>query len=190
MYLVFLIGALATVQGSFSPQRTAIRDKLFFGIEGPAETGSQGRSQTVPALPPIKNPPASSQLGINSTATQDRDLNDFGSLGPPPEVIAKREQEALSTGKTPKASFFVVGSSSTTPSSSSLTVRTVLHTISIIWLVALLGACYYFLRQAFAGASRKYRIGSAKSTPKNSPTTKAAENMRIDREAYVYVADG
>jgi hypothetical protein len=136
------------------------------------------------------NPPASSQLGINATATRDKDLNDFGSLGPPPAVISKREQDALAAGKAPRASFFVVGSSSTSPGNSSLNVRTVLHTISIIWLVTLLGACYYFLRQAFAGASRKYRIGSAKSSPKNSPTAKAVENMRIDREAYVYVADG
>jgi hypothetical protein len=176
---------LTACTASFSPQRTAMRDRLFFGIEDAPATLGRAR-MSGPASAPVGLPPASSQLGVNPTATKDADLNDYGTGGPPPEVIAKREQAAVEAAAA-KMSFFSFGSSPF-KSGSQITARGVLDTISILWLVALIGGCYYFLRQAFEGANRKYRIGPMDS--KFATKQKAVENMRIDREAYIYVADG
>jgi hypothetical protein len=183
---IFLGLALAFTasKGSFSPQRTAMRDKLFFGIDDASDSGTSYSASGAPSGF-VGAPPANSQLGVNSTATSNVDLNDYGSLGPPAEVVAKRAQAAVDAAAA-KLSFFSFGSSST-KEGSVFSARNVLNTISVLWLVALVGGLYYFLRQAIEGANRKYRIGTSK---KVTPTNKAVENMRIDREAYVYVADG
>lgn len=184
---IFVSGTLlfACATGSFVPQRTAMRDRLFFGIEDAPTTAGRGRPSP-PATAPVALPPASSQLGINATATKDTDLNDYGVRGPPQEVLDKREKAAIEAA-TSQVSFFSFGASPL-KTGTQITARSVVDTISILWLIVLIGGCYYFLSHAFEGANRKYRIGSTPS--KCAATQKTVENMRIDREAYVYVADG
>jgi hypothetical protein len=187
MKVTFLL-TLGFGMGSFSPQRTAMRDKLFFGIEEAPEIG--GRVQVTPALPPMAIPPASALLGVNSTATNNRDLNDFGPLGPPPEVLAKRREEAeaaadaAAASSVSRLSFLVFGASGP---SSKFSVQNVFSVLSIVWLVGVLAGGFYFLREALAGGSKKYRVGALQQT---MPPPNKFENMRIDREAYIYVADG
>lgn len=176
MLLGFAVSAVG-VFGSFSPQRTPMRDRIFFGVDDAPETGPLS---SPPAQAPILPPPACSQLGVNMTATKDVDLNDYGTAGIPPEVVAKRQQAAA---EATKISFFSFGSSPATHSEYS--ARNLLDTLSIIWLVGLIVGCYYFLSHALEGGNRKYRIGSVNPTKK-----KEVENMRIEREAYIYVADG
>lgn len=180
--LMFVLLAGSGVLGSFSPQRTAMRDRIFFGIDDGPELGPMS---STPAGAPILPPPAASRLGVNMTATQDVDLNDFGTAGVPPEVIAKREQAAIEAASA-KMSFFSFGSSPSREGSN-ITARSVLDALSVVWLIGLVGGCYYFLRHALEGGNRKYRIGQIET---KQHTPKLAENMRIDREAYIYVADG
>ena len=183
MMRYLLAGMVACSWGSFSPQRTPMRDRIFFGLDEGPEIGPLSSTQ---ALAPILPPPASSQMGVNMTAASDPDLNDYGSAGVPAEVTAKREKAAAEAAAA-KMSFFSFGSSSARESSDSIfTARNILDVVSIIWLIGLIGGCYYFLSHALEGGNRKYRIMG----PEKKESVKAAENMRIDREAYIYVADG
>ncbi len=175
----FCLIEFSLVKGSFSPQRTAMRDKLFFGIEDAPDTGHQ----VSVAVPPVAIPPASSQLGVNATAINNRDLNDYGSLGPPPEVLAKREEQEVAKTVS-KLSFMMFGASAA-KTTSQFTAHNVFNILSIVWLVGVLVGGFYFLRQAVSGGNRKYRIVGQKPE-----LASKAENMRIDREAYIYVADG
>jgi hypothetical protein len=139
-----------------------------------------------PVAAPVNLPPASSQIGVNETATRDRDLNDFGSRGVPVEILEKREKAKTEALAAKAASFYMYGETS----SSLISAKTLWDVLSVLWLIAVLAGCYFFMSRAFEGANRKFRFGAA-TAEETKPLTKThVENMRIDREAYVYVDGG
>lgn len=159
----------------YVPQRTAYRDKLFFGIDSPpvVATGSA----------PARLPPANSQISVNLTASQYTDLNDYGSAGVPEAVRATRKIVQDESGATPTFLFFEVSPQT----SGLLTLKHALDCLSVLWLVLLIAGCYYFLKVALAEGNKP--VGVLKTV---LPTTvaKKKENTQIDREAYVYVDGG
>lgn len=178
----FVVFALCAANAqAFIPERTQQREKLFFGIDSPPPPVS-GSSEV-----PGRLPPANSQIGVNKTATNDRDFNDFGALGIPQELIDKRVEDAkakaemLGTVVPAKLLLYQTGARSSTGLS---TVKHVLDLVSVMWLVGLCVGCYYFLRHALNNANRKVYFHAAKDK------IEARHNARIDRESYVYVDGG
>ena len=156
-----------------------MRDKIFFGIEGQPDLVSNAM-----IVSPVNLPPANSQIGVNEAATKDRNLNDFGSRGIPDEIKQTREQEKADRLAEKASSFFMYGETS----ASLISSKSLWDVLSVAWLLAVLAGCYVFMARAFEGASRKYRFASPEEKP---VLTKAnVENMRIDRESYVYVDGG
>jgi hypothetical protein len=170
--LVFLPVSLCYI-----PQRTPQRDKLFFGIDSPA---------VVAAIPGVL-PPASSQLGVNSTAASDHVLNDYGSLGIPNTIEATIGSTLFDIIATPSQKSFVM-TRRKEQNSAAFTVKHALEYMSIVWLVLLLVGCYYFVRAALNGALSK----TYKMVKQEDPIAAKidSQNQRIDREAYVYIEGG
>jgi hypothetical protein len=175
---------------AYVPERTAIRNKIFFGI-----TDTPAKAQNIAAPSGIiMLPPASSQFGVNKTASHDTDLNDYGSLGVPGAELLRRSevsQAAGESGDNPPRNFFEYQAES----KATETVRHMLDVFSVFWLIVIVVACYFFLKAALVEANKTVTIPLFKRS--DNRTTHAAavaqkrkENMRIDREAYVYVDGG
>lgn len=167
MHMIILSTLFILQCTAYVPQKTANRNKLFFGIEDSPAANSRSVGQL---------PPASSQIGVNMTATSNTDLNDYGPAGVPPEVLAARQLAA----STPIPITFLAKSSSS--STKLLTIKHFLDVISVIWLIILIVGCFYFLRVALSQGD-KPRITTTYFADKK-PTNP------IDREAYVCVDGG
>lgn len=159
----------------YVPERTPQREKLFFGIDTPP---------VAPVIPAGVLPPASSQIGVNSTAAYDHDLNDYGTLGKPAQ-----EEEGTGITKLLFPSYFFTESKRKPVTNSSFlaTAKYALEYMSVVWLILLLVGCYFFLKAAMTGAlSKKYTLVSAAK----EESQRDIQNRRIDREAYVYIEGG
>ena len=170
----------AAMTFAYVPQRTPQRDRIFFGIEG----ASGNTPVTSVSVPPVRLPPASSQIGVNRTATTDADLNDYGSLGVPDEIKARRAEASAAGVSVAQFIFFQTDLKS---ESGMAIVKHVLNGLSVVWLVLLVVGCFFFLRTAIQGANRKVSFASNAALYKEKSIK---ENSRIDREAYVYVDGG
>jgi hypothetical protein len=162
---------------AFSPQRTPQRDKLFFGVVSDAPAANPG----------ILLPPANSQLGVNSTATNNFDYNDYGSVGVPADVLAVRAQAAEQSGtiSSPKGASFLINKDPIARVTNN-PVKSVSNVLSVIWLVLFMVGISIFLHTALTAGSRKVKLSAAAE----KFARKTVENRRIDREAYVYVDGG
>ena len=200
---VTLVGFVLGQSVGYVPERTPMRNKIFFGI-----TDTPAVAQNAPSGPGrngiIMLPPASSQFGVNNTASHDTDFNDYGSLGVPEAELARRAEVAAATGEaaadgmTAPKNFFEYQSESKATEA----VRNMLDIFSIFWLIVIIIACFFFLKAALAEANKKvtiplFRRSVSTGRPVVTPAVVAAavaqkkkENMRIDREAYVYVDGG
>ncbi len=168
----------------YVPERTPQREKLFFGVED--DGGAPLPVVSVIAKPSAVLPPASSQIGVNTTATFDHSLNDFGVFGKPavPEI-------ATGLSKLLPGHFFTETRRRSSPSMASTfiaTAKQALEYLSVVWLILLLVGCYLFLKAAMNGAlSKRYTLVS---TEAKIEATRDLQNRRIDREAYVYIEGG
>ena len=172
---LFFVGYFISESLSFIPQRTPERDLLFFGVESPAS------SFVVTNDLPAKLPPASAYSGVNRKDSTDHDLNDYGSLGVPDDVLADRKtkaEEAAAGGAS--ASKFLLFQSSHKSTTGLGTVKRVLDLVSVLWLIGLVVGCYFFLKTAFTHANRKVTFSLGKHK----------DDAGIDRESYVYVDGG
>jgi len=195
MIYILIIG-LVSLADAYIPESTGIRDKIFFGI---SEDPGKRIPQNVAGSSISMLPPASSQYGVNATASHNTDLNDYGSAGVPEAELVRRSEvavaveEAADTGEIPPRSFFEYQAES----KATETVKHMLDVFSILWLILIIVACYFFLKAAITEASKRVTLPVFKRSV-SKPTVSAAalaaqrkkENMRIDREAYVYVDGG
>ena len=171
-----IISLVISLVVAYVPQRTPQRDRLFFAIDTPP----------VPSNPSGRLPPASSQMGVNMTAASDMDLNDFGSAGLSDEETAKRSMDITGLFTTGKSFAQFASKRSTTLA----IVKDTLEYMSLVWLAVLVVGCYFFLKSALTEGSKKFRVTRRQLPISQVIQEKQKENMRIDREAYVYVDGG
>lgn len=184
MKILVMLACVSAGVASYSPQRTPHRDKLYFGVV-------LSDAPSIPLSTPeaiVMLPPANSQLGVNITAATNRDLNDYGSLGVPQDVLDQREQ-AISAGGSSSGASFLLHKESSIPSETkpaSNPVKTVSNVLSVVWLVVFLVGISLFMHTALQAGSKKVNLSSGF----DKLARKTVENRRIDREAYVYVDGG
>jgi hypothetical protein len=149
---------------SFVPTRTHQRDLLFFGVDStPPAVVNDGTIRLVPA---------SSIVGVLSGPVSP-DTYDYGSGGVPPAVAEGRQP-----GK-----FSLVSLIETDGDGGLDGVREILNLISNLLLI-LFSFLFIYIILNF-GNINSNNIKLFKSTNKEKMS-----NMRIDREAYVYVEGG